>query len=125
MAELRRALNGRQLPIIKSFLFQKWGDNDPFLDPRWDVRKSDDDEMLLKMDKVASFLDGLITADPVCSAQPATADPRLCNILFVLEPSHLVGNSTKPAIAYLDPGIDEGLNTLTHFGQDKASFPSC
>jgi hypothetical protein len=125
MAELRRALNGRQLPTIQSFLFQKCGDNDPLLDPRWDVRKSDDDERLLKMDKVASFLDGLITADPVHSTQPATADPRLCQILFVLEPTHLVGNPTKPAITYLDPGIDEGLDTPTHSGRANASFPSC
>lgn len=120
MAELRRALNGRQLPTIQSFLYQKGGDSDPLLDPRWDVRKSDDDEMLLKMDKVAFFFDGLITADQVYSTQPATADPRLCHILFVLEPTHLVANPIQPTVTYLDPGIDEGLDTQIHSGKTNA-----
>ncbi|KEF62247.1 uncharacterized protein A1O9_00219 [Exophiala aquamarina CBS 119918] len=87
MAELQRALKDRHLPTLQSLIFENRSGNDPFLDPRWDVRKSDDDQKLLKVDKVAFFLDDLIAADPMCSTRSASASRCLYHVLFVVEPS--------------------------------------
>lgn len=107
MAELQQALKSRPLPTIQSLILENHSGNDPFLDPRWDVQKSDDDEKLLKMDKVASFLDDLIAADPICSTRSASARSCLYHVLFVLEPSHPEGIPTESAKISLDHEIDD------------------
>lgn len=90
ISELRRALKGRGLPQVQTYLVESGGENDPLLDPRWDARSSDDDDRLANLDKIATWVDHLMAADSVVqqSSQLEGEDKhRLYQVCFVFEPS--------------------------------------
>ncbi|KAI1619746.1 hypothetical protein EDD37DRAFT_190186 [Exophiala viscosa] len=89
MSRLRSALAGRELPVVQAHVWNKNRGEEPFLDPRWDVRHNDDDQPLAKMDQLSTWYDSLLAADSICQArvgrQPEQTDKKLYQVCFVFE----------------------------------------
>ena len=60
MREFRRALSGSGLPQVQAYVFEDGGQHDVLLDPRWDVRKTDDDGRKGMMKNIGQWLDVLL-----------------------------------------------------------------
>jgi len=89
MSRLRSALADRELPVVQAYVWNKNGGEEPFLDPRWDVRHNDDDQRRAKMDQVSTWYDSLLAGDSICQArvgrQTEQTDKRLYQVYFVFE----------------------------------------
>lgn len=88
MSELRRALKGRELPKVQSYVFDRNGLPDVLLDPRWDARNSDDEERFAMLDVVAARIDALLAADPLYQDMDRPSVPAghsLYQICFTLQ----------------------------------------
>ncbi|OAL31002.1 hypothetical protein AYO22_01297 [Fonsecaea multimorphosa] len=88
MRELRAALNGVELPEIQVYVLEEGGQTDALLDPRWDARKSDDDERRGMIHNISPWFDSLLAAIPAATkGGHAEDDPRLDQVCCVFQRS--------------------------------------
>lgn len=92
IVELKRALKGRELPRLQSYVLEEGGGQDALLDPRWDVRKSDEEHRLTTMDRITAWLDPFLGADSLAQTPddhvPEDTKYDLYQLCFVFKGPH-------------------------------------
>ncbi|OAL35741.1 hypothetical protein AYO20_04891 [Fonsecaea nubica] len=82
--ELKKALNGLDLPEVQVYVLGEGGQHDALLDPRWDARKSDDAERRDMVHQISSWFDSLrSTLPPSKERSIATNEPRLYQVFCI------------------------------------------
>ncbi|KIW28281.1 uncharacterized protein PV07_07958 [Cladophialophora immunda] len=91
MRELKQALNGVELPAVQVYVLEEGDQNDALLDPRWDARKSDNDERRGMIHETSPWFDSLLAAVPAAKQKGRAEDePRfyqMCCIFRRLQPT--------------------------------------
>lgn len=86
MSRLRSALAGPELPVLQAYAWNKGSGDEPLLDPRWDVRHSDDDQRRAIMHRVSTWFDSLMAADSTCQARIGRQfPPGLYQVCFIFD----------------------------------------
>ncbi|KIW87324.1 uncharacterized protein Z519_11960 [Cladophialophora bantiana CBS 173.52] len=88
MHGLEQVLGETRLPGIQVYVLEKGGQNDALLDPRWDARRSDDNQRRDMMHNISGWLDSLLAGDPAAEQKGRAEDePRLYQVCFVFQRS--------------------------------------